>query len=245
MRSPTYVGLSRLMAQQRAMDVRANNIANANTPGFKRQEVLFADHLVRQRNVDPVRGGQVVHYVQDRATFRDFAPGALTKTDNPLDIAISGDGYFVVDTPRGERFTRAGRFALTPDRRIVDSDGNALLDRTGQPLVIPPTAGQITVRGDGSVTTELGPVGQIRVVRFASDQALRAEGAHLYAADEPPQLVASPALLQGSLEGANVSPVLETTQMMADLRKFQFISQLVEGEGERQRSAIERILRRG
>ena len=206
--------------------------------------VLFADYLVRQRGTAPIRGGQAVQFVQDRATFRDFQGGALDRTDNPLDLAITGEGFFVVDTQRGERFTRAGRFSLAPYGRIVDGQGNALQGRGGRPLVVPMAASQVVVRGDGTVVTPEGPVGQVRLVRFADTQRLRAEGAHHYASDVPPEDVPGPAIVQGALEHSNVSPILETTRMMEELRDFQFASQLVEAEGDRQRSAIDRILRR-
>lgn len=95
----TNVALSRLVAQQRALDVTAGNLANANTPGFKAERVVFADWLSRQTGTDAPRGGRTVAFMQDRATYREQQAGPLQHTGNPLDLALGGDGYFTVDTP--------------------------------------------------------------------------------------------------------------------------------------------------
>jgi flagellar basal-body rod protein FlgF len=120
MENPGYIALSRMIVQQRALDVRAANIANMNTPGFKAESVQFSDFLVRQTGTAQPPGGRTVQMVQDRATYRDFSQGQLTKTGNQLDLSLRGDGFFVVQTSNGERYTRAGRFSLSPrseDRR--------------------------------------------------------------------------------------------------------------------------------
>src|ERR1700712_2019388 len=122
MEMPSYIALSRLVAQSRALEVTATNMANANTPGFKAGRVLFSDWLSRQTGADSPRGGRVVAFVQDRATYRDQQAGPLQATGNPFDVAISGEGYFSVETPRGPRLTRAGRFTPMPDGRLGDAD---------------------------------------------------------------------------------------------------------------------------
>ncbi len=103
MELPTYVALSRLTAQQRAMDVTATNLANAGTPGFKAGRMLFSDWLSRQTGADAPRGGKVVAYVQDRATYHDQQAGALQQTGNSLDMAIKGQGYSRSRCPAGRR----------------------------------------------------------------------------------------------------------------------------------------------
>src|ERR1700733_5450452 len=125
---------SRLVAQQRALDVIADNIANANTPGFKAERLLFNDWLSRQNGTAAGQGGNTIAYTQDRATWRDQHPGTLTHTGNPFDLAITGNGYFTVNTPRGPRLTRDGRFGLMPDGTVADSSGDALLDTAVKPV---------------------------------------------------------------------------------------------------------------
>ena len=241
MEVPTYVALSRMMAQQRALDVTATNLANASTPGFKAERMLFSDWLGRQSQVDTAPGGKTVAYTQDRATYREQAAGPLTHTANPFDIAVSGDGYFTVDTPRGPRLTRAGRFTPMADWRVGDQDGNALLDSTGKPLRVAATDTRITIAADGSVSSENGPLGRIGLVQPTDSRRVTAEGARLLRADTPTAPVASPKIIQGAVEDSNVQPVLELTRMMAELRDFQFTAQFVQGEADRQQNAINKL----
>ena len=242
MDSAGYILLSRLTGQQRATDVIAHNIANADTPGFRGSQSLFSSYLSRA-------GGSATagpaHFADNSATWRNMAAAPLRATGNPLDLALPGDGFFVVQTGRGERYTRAGHFALSPDGTVVDTDGNPVVGGGG-PLQIPPDSREITIAGDGTIRTENGNVGRIRVVRFEDPQALVAEGSRLLSA--PPGLVPEPVpqigIVQGSVEGSNVRPIVEMVRMMAELREFQFAAQFSEREGERVSNAVDRLLRR-
>lgn len=244
MDSPGYVMLSRLGAQLRSTQVLANNLANAETPGFRAERAVFAQFLQPSAGTAAPPGDRATAYAIDRATWRDTANGAVSTTGNPFDLALGGDGFFAVETPAGERYTRAGRFTLAGDGRLTDMDGNAVLDARGTPVVLGPNDTRVEVRGDGTVHSQNGPVGQLRVVRFADPQKLRAEGARLYSSDEPAIPAERPGVVQGAVEGSNVKPVLEITNLTAQMREFQFASQFVEREGERLSSAVERILRR-
>jgi flagellar basal-body rod protein FlgF len=246
MDSPGYIVLSRLVAQQRAMAVTANNIANADTPGFRAQRPVFGAVLERQVAETPP-GGRELAFTQDRATWRDTAPGAMATTGNPLDLAIGApEGFFAVQTPRGERFTRAGRFTLDGEGQVVDAEGNAVLGTDNRPIRLGAGDSRIEVTGDGAIRSENGQLGQLRVVRFADAQRLVAEGDRLLAApgDMQPQPVERPGVVQGAVEGSNVRAITELTRMTEELRQFQFASQLAEREGERLGTAVERILRR-
>jgi flagellar basal-body rod protein FlgF len=247
MDSPGYIVLSRLVAAQRATAVTANNIANSDTPGFRTSRPLFGTVLERQMGADAPRGGEQLALTQDRATWRDTTPAPLARTGNPLDLAIAEpEGFFAVETRRGERFTRAGRFTLDPGGQIVDPEGSAALGIDGRPLRVEPGASRIEVRGDGTVSTENGPVGQLRIVRFRDPQRLQAEGDRNFAApdDMPAERMERPGIVQGAMEGSNVRPVLELTRLTEEMRHFQFVSQMAEREGERLSSAVERILRK-
>ena len=243
MDSPGYIMLSRLGAQLRSTQVLANNLANADTPGFRAERAVFAE-VLQPRAEKPLPGDGGTAYAIDRATWRDTAAGSISTTGNPFDLALKGDGFFAVETPRGERYTRAGRFVLSGDGKLADADGNAVLDARGTPIVLGPNDTRVEVRGDGSVVSENGPVGQLRVVRFPDPQKLRAEGGRLYASDEPGAPAERPGVVQGAVEGSNVQPVVELTTLTAQMREFQFATQFVEREGERLQSAVERILRR-
>jgi len=191
-------------------------------------------------------GARTIQFVQDRATWRDHAVSPKSRTGNPLDVALASDGFLAFETPRGERFGRNGRLTLDPAGRITSSEGFPVLSTTGQPLVVAPNEPSISIAADGTVSTQNGPIGRLRVVRFAEPQKLIAEGATLYrpAEGQEPEPVAEPQVIQGMIEESNVNPILELTLLIGQQREFEFAAQFVEREGERRLQAIERILRR-
>jgi flagellar basal-body rod protein FlgF len=184
--------------------------------------------------------------VQDRATWRDPQEGELTKTGNALDLALRGGGYFTVDTPRGQRYTRAGRFTISPAGQIVDMAGNSLVGTDGRPITVTPDDVNLVVASDGSISSNNNAlVGKFRVVQFASEQSMQAEGSTLMNTTQTAQVVAQPNVMQGAVEGANVQPIVQLTQMMSEMREFQFASQFVDAEGKREQSAIDQIGHKG
>ena len=239
------VAASRLIAQQHAMDVVATNIANANTPGFRAERVQFSDWISQQTGSDVPPGGATVAYTQDRATWREQQPGTITHTGNPFDLALAGDGYFTVNTPRGPRLTRDGRFGPMPNGTLADSSGNAVLDTNGQPIQLAPTDTQVTIAGDGTLSSQNGQLGKIGVVQPTDPAQLAAEGGTLFRANGATTAVPAPGVLQGAVEGSNVQPVTEVTRMMDGLRQFQFVSQFVQAESDRQQAVIDKLLPSG
>ncbi len=232
MENPGYVALSRQMVLQRQMSIVANNVANLTTPGFRGESLVFVEHLKTTQPREKVR------FVQDIATVPDLQPGPLSNTNNPLDLAIQGEGYFAIETPQGERYSRAGAFALDPDGQIVTTDGFALQGDGGS-LVVPPDAGDIVVAGDGTVSTDQGILGRVKLVRSANDYALKREASGLYDADGQPALpVDNPQVQQGKIELSNVAGVVEMTKLVATVRSYQAAATMVEEEHERQRRAI-------
>jgi len=236
------VAASRIVAQQRVMDVIADNIANANTAGFKAERVQFSDWLVRRQGSDAPQGDRTIAYTQDRATWREQQAGTLTHTGNPFDLGLTSDGYFTVSTSRGPRLTRDGRFGLMPNGTIADAAGDAVLDSNGRPIVLSTTDTQITIAGDGTVSSENGQLAKIGIVQPTDPMQLSAEGSTLFRSGSSTTATASPGLVQGSIEDSNVQPLLEMTRMIDGLRQFQFVSQFIQAEGDRQQSAIDKLL---
>ena len=233
------IAVSRLIAQQRGMAVIANNLANANTPGFKAERVQFADWLSRQ----PMGAGEnTVDYVQDRATWREPQDGTLSHTGNPFDLALAGPGYFTVQTPSGLRLTRAGRFGPLPDGTLGDEAGNPLLDASGQPIRVASTDTQVTVAGDGTISGNAGQIGRIAIVTPNDPAQMQAQGAHLFDPRGATAPAASPKIVQGAIEDSNVQPIAELTRMMTMAREFEFTTQFIQGEADRQQNAIAKIL---
>ncbi len=240
----TALATSRLVAQQRAIDITANNIANANTPGYRTERVQFSDFVDKQVGTKGPPGIKTISYTQDRATYRESQAGAVTHTGNPYDLALTGDGYFTVNTKNGPRLTRDGRFGPMPDGTLANASGNAVLDTAGKPIQIPLNATTVTIASDGSVSTDTGQVGKIGVVK-ADPMKLQAEGSTNFVATAPTTPVASPGIVQGAVEESNVQPVLEVTRMMDTERQFQFVTQFVQAEGDRQQNTIDKLLPSG
>ena len=182
MENISYVGLSQQMALQNEMNVTANNIANMNTPGYKKESILFLDYLNKAPG-----GGDTLHQVQDYGSYRDLAPGAFQQTSNPLDVAIQGDGYFGVQTPAGTRYTRDGGFSLDANRQIVTRAGYPVMSDGGAPLTVPADASNIIITQQGGVTTNKGPLGHLKIVGFANQQNLKQTGGNLYDAGAEPE----------------------------------------------------------
>jgi flagellar basal-body rod protein FlgF len=241
MDNTTNIALSRLSAQSRAMDVVANNLANASTPGYRAERTIFADYLLREPVGAEPAGGRTIAFTQMRATYRERAEGTLTQTGNPLDLALSGEGYFTVQTANGTRLTRAGRFTLQTDGSITDTAGNALLGTNGRKLSLSPADTDLKVLANGTLRSQNGVIGQIAVVRPNDPNKLTAEGGRLLRADVATTPVTTPKMLQGVVEDSNVQPIAEITRMIGTERDFQFVTQMVEAEGQRRQSAIDKI----
>jgi flagellar basal-body rod protein FlgF len=243
MENTSYIALSRQNALWRQLDVIANNMANANTAGYKGEQMMFREFLVDTRS-SARSSGTKLSYVQDTGLLRDTREGPLTKTDNPLDIAIHGDGYFQIETEAGMRYTRNGHFRLDEGGMLVNSQGFALMDSRDNPVIFAPNETRITITPDGTVSTENGTVGKLKVVRFANEQDLHKAGDNMFETTQTPETVERPAVVQGMMEESNVQPVVEITKMTELLRQYQAVQNLLEKEHERQLKAIETFVSR-
>lgn len=241
MQTPSYIALSRQTALWRQMDVVANNIANMNTPGFKAEGMLFTQYLARSRGSEGP-GSDMLAYTQDFGTVRDVSPGPMNTTGNPLDLAINGDGYFEVETDFGAFYTRNGRLMLDQDGMIVTSAGHPVMSTAGTPFFIAPNESEITVAQDGTVSTENGQIGRLRLVSFENEQALRRVQAGLYdAGGQTPQEMASVSIEQGTLEGSNVIATEQITHMIKVHRAYETVQQMIDAESERQKQAMKTL----
>jgi len=244
MENPLYIALSRQTALRRQLDVTANNIANMNTAGYKGQHMLFVEYLAKPQGIGVQPRDQKMSMVQDLSVIRDLRAGPLAHTGNPLDVALQGDGYLVVETSSGPRYTRTGTMQLDGNRRIVDMNGLPLLGEGDQPIEIPQEAGAITIKGDGTIeTAQGGAIGRLQIVRFDRPQFMQEIGGGLYASDDEPQPAEDTRVVQGAIEQSNVQAVVEMTQMTEILRQYQSTQRMIENEHERQRTAIQRLAR--
>lgn len=239
MENTSYVALSRQGALRRQMDVVANNLANMSTHGFKGGSMMFVEHLVKSKGGENPISPRLA-FTRDIATMLNTAPGALETTGNPLDIAIQGEGYFALQTPDGESYTRNGRFQLDNTGQLVNQLGQAVLADGGAPVVFAPEDTEIVISRDGTISTNNGELGKLRVVSFENEQRLeRISGAQFTSPDDnPPQDIENPDVLQGAVEGSNVEPIVEMSRMIEIHRTYDGVRNFMEREDERQRSMI-------
>jgi flagellar basal-body rod protein FlgG len=241
-----------MAAQETNLDAISNNLANANTTGYKRQEAQFEDLLYQ--NLRPAGAGpagtQVGSGARVVATSRSFSQGSLQQTGNPLDVAIEGPGFFAVTRPSGEiAYTRAGTLRLDAQGRMVTTDGLSLEPQ----LTIPSDATRVTIAPDGAVSVvQPGqhaptPVGQLQLVTFPNPDGLQALGHNLFSATgasgEPvsgtPGLDGRGTLMQGSLEGSNVEVVNEMIGLIRTQRAYEVNSKVIAAADEMLRNATQ------
>jgi flagellar basal-body rod protein FlgF len=234
------ISLSHQVAAQRAMDVIANNLANMSTGGYKRESLKFEEYMKASLPASYQKGMQNIGFVRDVGTTREMAEGPLKTTGNPLDLAVSGDGYFIVQTPRGDRYTRNGHFTLNGDGQIVSADGY-VLQGDGGAIAITAEDGDVRIAADGTVSGNQGQIGKIRVVDFANDRALTKEGDSLYATTQAPTDVTMPTMTQGMLETSNVEPVVEMTNMINVMRTYQAVANIITNQENLKLKAVNKL----
>ncbi len=240
MENALYVGLSRQVVLQRQLSVIANNIANADTPGYKAQRMQFGMYMV-DAGRDSAGGRPEMAMVVDRSVVRDTRGGQLERTGSPMDLAIQGNGYLVVETESGPRYTRAGRLAVDDEGRLVDNNRLPILGDDDQPITIPRGSGTLDIAPDGSISGEFGPIGRLKLVSFEREGEMKSLGRGLLASNEAPEEATDARISQGMLEGSNVQPVLEMTRMIEIARQYQSTQRLLQDEHNRQRDSISRL----
>ena len=220
-----YILTSRNIGQNKAIEAVANNVANASTTGYKKQGVDF-ETLVGGSTSQP--SGQ---FSRDRGFRTDFSAGDMDRTDNPLDMAIGGDGFFAVQGQNGGpiRYTRDGHFTLDQNRNLVTMRGENVLDRDKTPINIP-VEYTFDVASDGTVSNKDGSIAQIGVFKFAPNAPLLRVGDNEFSAGKAVSTAADAAdykVFTGMVEGSNVNPVMETVKMQEVSRSYQNSSRLI------------------
>ncbi|MFN3352724.1 MAG: flagellar basal-body rod protein FlgF [Brevundimonas sp.] len=241
MENAAYVGLSRQLTLRRELDIVANNIANADTTGFKVEQLLTAAEVGERARNFAVRGG--VSFVLDNGVGRDFGQGELSQTGRTLDFAIEGEGaFFVLQDANGEAYTRDGAFTLDPEGRLTTEGGLPVLG-DGAEIVLDPNLGQPTVGPDGTISQDGLPVGRLTVVRFDNLGVLQKGGDGLYrnVANAAPVEATDARIRQGMLEGSNVNPLIEITNLIEIQRSYERVTRMIENANDLSRRAVERL----
>lgn len=239
------IGLSRQMTLRQSLDIVANNIANSNTAGFK-VESLLLEH-VPAPTAEHQDGPSEIHFADVWGMARDFRQGSLEFTDRTFDFAIDGEGFFGVESPTGEEYTRDGRFHIDDIGQLVTADGAPVLDaNTRAPIILNPAANEVRVVDGGSIIEDGVEVGRIGVFNIENRGQLTKEGNGRYslppaAPEDLPLAEFDPVVQQGYVESSNVQPVIQLTDMMNITRSYERVSKFLSDTHELNRKALERL----
>lgn len=233
MENATYTALTRQSGLFNEMRVVANNLANISTTGFRSEGVIFAEHV---KALGPRDESLSMATASARETIT--AQGALSQTGGDYDLAIEGDGFFLVETPGGERLTRAGAFTPNQDGDLVTPEGFRVLDAGGAPVFIPQGAGPVGIAPDGTISAGGQPVGQIGLVNPTNLAGMIREDGVRFRADDGYEPALTGRMLQGFLEESNVDPVLQVSRMIEVQRSYELGQSFLDKEDERIRSAL-------
>ncbi|WP_394180921.1 flagellar hook-basal body complex protein [Yoonia maritima] len=236
MDNASYTALTRQSGLMNEMQVLANNIANASTTGFRAEEVLFSEH-VKALGPDSASLSMATANVRDTV----MTQGSLTQTGGTFDLAIEGDGFFLVETPNGQRLTRAGAFGPNENGDLVTPDGYPVLDAGGAPLFVPQGVGRVGIGSDGTVSAGGQPIGQVGIVMPTDPNQMVRESGVLFDAQGGFEPAPDGRMLQGYLEESNVNPILQVSRMIEVQRAYEMGQGFLDKEHERIRGVIQSI----
>jgi flagellar basal-body rod protein FlgF len=230
-----YTTITRQSGLMREMQVVANNIANAATTGFREEGVIFSEYVMA------IRDGPSLSMGQGNVGKTNYMQGNLAQTGGTFDFAVEGDGYFIIETPQGERLTRNGAFSPNAEGDLVTMDGFRVLDAGGAPMFIPPGVGSIAVSSDGTLSADGNLVGQLGVVAPTKPLNLIREDGVMFRAEDGYEPTENARVLQGFVENSNVQAVTQLARMIEVQRAYEMGQSFLESEDERVRSALEAL----
>jgi flagellar basal-body rod protein FlgF len=229
-----YATLNRQSGLMREMGIVANNIANSSTTGFRREGVVFSEYLAAL-DQDPS-----LSMAHASGRHVDLSQSTLGQTGGTFDFAIQGDGFFLIDTPEGERLTRAGSFTPSAEGELVTPDGYRLLDAGGAPIFVPPDAKGLALASDGTLSADGQPLAQVGLWQPSDPLSLRHQSGTMFAAGEI-EPAEGATVLQGMLEDSNVEPVSEIARMITVQRAYELGQKFLDAEDERVRGVIQTL----
>lgn len=241
MENAAYIGLSRQMTLRRELDIVANNIANADTTGFKVEQLMLSTEVGQRARNDAIRPS--ASFVLDSGVGRDFGQGAMRQTGRTLDFAIEGEGaFFSVQDGAAQAYTRDGGFTMDPQGRLTTKQGLPVLGDGGE-IVLDPELGTPSVGPDGTITQDGQITGRLSVVRFDTLGVLEKGGDGLYrnASNVQPVAANDARIRQGMLESSNVNPLTEITSLVEISRAYESVTRMIENTNDLSRRAVERL----
>lgn len=244
MNNTLYVGLSRQMTLQTQMDIIANNIANSDTAGFKVEGLTVSEDVEQPALKGAANPGvnSRISFVRQSGMGRNFAQGSMKQTGGTFDLGLQGAGFFEVQTANGNRLTRDGRFTLNAQGQIVDAAGDPVLSSTGSPITIDPAKTKPVIAHDGTISQDGVIAGKIGVFRVADRSQLSKQGDGLLdPGGQTPTADAPGQIEQGMIEGSNVDPIQQMTQMIAVSRAYEQVANMMSQTGSLADESIQRL----
>jgi len=223
-----YVNLVRMKGLRSEMRVIANNIANTATNGFKKEGLVFSEYISALEEA-----GSSLSMATPRIKHSNFSQGALSHTGAPLDFAIEGDGFFLIEFGDEQALTRAGSF-----QQNDAGDGHRLLDAGGAPVFLPPDARSVKLSSDGALSADGVFLTEIGLYQPAEGDELQRQGQTLFQAENAPEPVEVPMIRQGFQEDSNVQAILEVARMLEVQRAYERGAKLNQDEHERIRTVL-------
>ena len=237
MENAQLVGLARQVTLARELDLIANNVANVNTGGFKSQKLVFEEYMMPVASDNSfLKSDRPISFVADDQNIVDFSAGQIQDTGNPLDVAINGDGWFVVQTPSGDRYTRNGSFAINSNGQLVTQNNYPVLSNGG-PIQFAASETTISIAGDGTISTNQGQKGRLQVVNFDAKNPPKKVGETLFSGSNPTP-AERPEVVQGRIERSNVNGVVEITNLINVQRSYQAVAQWMQQADDLRKNAI-------
>lgn len=237
MDSSAYVTLARQAGLMREMTIIANNVANAATTGFRQEGLIFSEYV----KANP--GGESLSIGNGNVRNTSYIQGGLSHTEGSFDFAIEGDGFFLIETPAGERLTRAGSFMPNAAGELVTPDGYRLLDAGGAPLFVPPDAGNVAVSADGTMSADGRLLGQVGIVRPVDQTGMVREDGVMFRPDGGYEPDDNSRILQGFVEKSNVDPITAIARMVEVQRAYEMGQSFLDSEDERVRQVVKSMMK--
>ena len=214
-----YIALSGAVLKRRNMDIFAQNVANANTPGYKKERIAFKDYIVPVDNKRDLTDTGRVMADLSKSTI-DFSSGTIQRTGNSLDLAINGEGFFALEQGR---YTRNGNFMISSDGYLATKDGVKVLG-DGGPIAV--QGSTVDISPSGEILVDEAPVGKVKIVDFPDTGVLKKVGGGMFATEETGETVTAH-VSQGFLEESNVNAIQEMVQMLVATREFESYQKLI------------------
>ncbi|MBL8178964.1 MAG: flagellar hook basal-body protein [Bryobacterales bacterium] len=230
-----------LRARIESLDLLANNIANANTAGFKADREFYSTYLAEE-SLDGPEGTMPVQSPVVEKNWTDFQQGVTIATGSPLDVALAGPGFFALQTANGPVYTRNGNFRLQPDGLLTAASGDSVLNAEGKTIRLDPRQ-PISIDQTGTIRQGGAIVARLSVTDFEDRSQLQKAGASVfrYDASLPPPRTAISKVEQGRLENANFQPAESAVRLVNVMRQFEMLQKAIALGSEMNRRAIEEV----